>query len=171
MPTTRCGPACGANGGQMATRRTGNRLWTPADTARQMELAAKRRKACELHVAGKSLDEIAVELGYAHRATAWKAIRKSLKETVQPAADEVRARALTRQEWLWEKARAAVEATGGDSKAIVAAQKVLDSTASLEGTKAPEKIQNVPGTMTADQARELLPLLLDRAKRLIGGSE
>lgn len=54
-------------------------------------LAAYRKaRAVELALAGHDYDSIARELGYAHRASAWKAVQRALGERKDRAVDAYR---------------------------------------------------------------------------------
>ena len=152
-----------------ATQGAGNRrLRTPEETAKHLALAEKRRKACELHVAGHNLDEIARQLGYATRSGAWRAIQRTLKEHTRPASEQERARAISRAEWLWGKASGRVESTGAEPKSVQAAAKVLEHLADLEGTNAPKKVEQIPHQLGVEEAKVLLVKAMDRARQIVG---
>jgi hypothetical protein len=58
-----------------------------ARTARAAVLA-KQRRGIELHSAGRSYDEIAEELGYANRGSAWRAVDRGLRVQRDLRADD-----------------------------------------------------------------------------------
>lgn len=74
-------------------------------------LAAYRKaRAVELALAGNSYDEIAQELGYANRGTAWRLVQNALRERLFAAVDAYREAELARlqrvEDALWLKAMA-----------------------------------------------------------------
>ena len=72
-------------------------MWSPpsANRGRAPYLSGKalakwRRARCvELALAGHSYDEIALEVGYQNRGTAWRAVQDSLNSTIAQAVTEL----------------------------------------------------------------------------------
>ena len=62
----------------------------PGQFATTLESAERQKAACELHAQGYDYDEIALELGYADRSGAWRAVRTALKNLPAPAANVLR---------------------------------------------------------------------------------
>ena len=63
---------------------------------RRITAVEKQRIALELRMAGRTLAEIAKELGYANHTSALYAINTALQKTLQPTADDFRALTLER---------------------------------------------------------------------------
>lgn len=88
-------------------------------------------RAVELRGAGFSYDDIGIELGYANRSGAWKAIQKALKAVQGDTVDEFRTLNLERLDALlavvWP------EAIAGDLKSVTAARQILNAQDRLLG--------------------------------------
>lgn len=101
-------------------------------------LAAWRRaRAVELATQGHTYEEIASEVGYANRGTAYKVVRKTLDENVAHAVEEHReievARLNALQAAVWERAMAGdVEAVDAVLKIVVARVKLLGLSSASE---------------------------------------
>jgi hypothetical protein len=70
---------------------------------RKLTQADKRVRALELRREGKNYRQIAKEIGWRSHVTAMNNVKAALKETVQEAADDLRAVESQRLEWLWAK--------------------------------------------------------------------
>jgi hypothetical protein len=70
---------------------------------RKLTQTEKRVRALELRRQGKNYRQIAKEIGWRSHTTAMDNVKAALKETVQEAADELRAVESERLEWLWRK--------------------------------------------------------------------
>ena len=88
-------------------------------------LLEKQRRGIELHDAGHSYDEIAHELGYSGRGSAWKAVDRGLRAQRDLRADEYLQTQITRYESVlstwWEKGT-----TGHDEKAAKIVLRTLE---------------------------------------------
>jgi len=102
-------------------------------------VAEKWAKALALRTAGKTYQEIAVEVGYADRSSAYNAVMDALKAMVREPADQARELELERLDKLtaavWERAMK------GDDFAIDRALKIADRRARLLGLDAPQKLE------------------------------
>lgn len=129
-------------------------------TAHTIEAVERERKALAAALSGKSFDDIATEVGYSNRGTAWRAVQRALKRTIQPAADEYRAIELMRLDGLllalWPRAIGSPasedqEATAPDYQAIDRVLKIAERRAKLLGLDAPVKVD--VGALVAEMAR------------------
>ncbi len=89
------------------------------------ELLERRTRAVQLVSAGCSYDEVAVELGYANRSGAWKAVQAALRAREAESVDEYRLLNLQRLDALL--AQVWPDAMRGDPKAVATARRILDS--------------------------------------------
>lgn len=107
-------------------RRTGTAVLTARD---------KQRRALELRTEGRTLDQIADELGYADKSGAHRAITAALDRHEAAAVDEYRdleaARLNELQQAIWPLAKA------GDIPAVTACVRIIDRRARLLGLDAP----------------------------------
>ena len=91
----------------------------------------KRARAVELMSEGKSYDQIAREVGFAHRGSAHRADSKALAERTVEAVDDLRQIELDRldrlQESLWPKAM------DGDLQAVITILRITDRRIRLLG--------------------------------------
>lgn len=132
---TEGGPSFNDASGTMAKRgqhRVGN-VAIPA--------AEKRSRAIELRRAGSSYEQIAKDVGFANRGTAFRAVQIGLRESLQEAGSEdLRSLELERLECLqrsrWSKA------VGGDDKAFDRVLAIMKRRAELMGLDAPVKLQH-----------------------------
>lgn len=101
----------------------------------------RQLKAVELRMAGRTYQEIATELGYAHPSGAHAAVQSVLKEARSEAAEEMRELELDRLNKLlsgvWEKALA------GDVKAVHAVLAIIDKRSKLAGLYSPTQYAEV----------------------------
>lgn len=99
------------------------------------EAIARERDALELKRAGVTYDVIADRLGFANRGSAYKAVQRALRRTLQEPADELRsieADRLDRMQFaVWAKAM------GGDLGAIDRVLRIMDRRAALLGLDVP----------------------------------
>ncbi len=99
---------------------------------RNKALAAWRRaRSVELAVGGQTYDEIAREVGYANRGTAYRVVQQALSQRVEEGVDELRRLEQDRldalQAGVWERALA------GDVAAVRTALRILESRCRLLG--------------------------------------
>lgn len=91
----------------------------------------RRTRAVELVLAGYSYDDIAHQVGYANRGTAWRAVQKALGDREVEAVDLYREMELARLDALqsacWESACA------GEIRAIEAVLRIIEKRARLLG--------------------------------------
>ena len=91
----------------------------------------RRARAVELAITGASYRAIAVEVGYSHRGTAYKAVHQALTGRVADGVDILRRLELARldalQTAVWDKALA------GDSAAVNTVLRILEQRARLLG--------------------------------------
>jgi len=104
----------------------------PARRHPNRPLAAWRRaRAVELATQGHTYEEIAGEVGYANRGTAYRVVRKALDENVAAAVEEYRevevARLNALQAALWDRA------ISGDVEAVEAVLKIVMARVKLLG--------------------------------------
>ncbi len=89
----------------------------------------------ELATQGHTYDQIASEVGYANRGTAYRVVRKALDENVAQAVEEYRevevARLNALQAAMWDKALA------GDVHAVDAVLKIVSARVKLLGLDHP----------------------------------
>jgi transposase-like protein len=80
----------------------------------------RRARAVELALAGHSYDDIARQIGYSNRGTAWKVVQKALQAREVTAVDEYRHTELARLDRLQEACwGAAVEGDLGAIEAVI----------------------------------------------------
>lgn len=91
----------------------------------------RKARSVELRLAGSEYEDIAREVGYSNRGTAWRAVNKALRERVDGAVDEYRELELARLDALqaacWEKAMA------GDIASATLVLKVMGQRSRLLG--------------------------------------
>jgi hypothetical protein len=94
----------------------------------------KRTRAVELALEGRSYEEIAHAVRFAHQGSAHRAVRKALSAREVEAVDDLRQEQLDRldrlQEAVWDKALA------GDLDAVALILKVIDQRSRLLGLAA-----------------------------------
>jgi hypothetical protein len=108
-------------------------------SARCRTAAVQRRtRAVELAGRGYSYEQIANAVGYAHRASAYRAVRQELDRVPAEAVDEYRRIVLERlgmlQAAVWEKAMK------GEESAVNSALKVIQLQVRLLGLDRPERM-------------------------------
>jgi len=100
-----------------------------------IEAAERQRQAIELRRSGCTFDEIAEQLGYSGRGSAYKAVRKALRNVTRQPVLEFLALELSRldalQQAVWP------QAINGDYKAADTVLKIMDRRASYLGLNAP----------------------------------
>src|SRR4051794_16459536 len=98
---------------------------------------AKWRKArcVELALAGHSYDEIAQEVGYQNRGTAWRAVQDALSSTIAEAVTEYRQLELARLDAL--QAAHWAQAVGGSVRSADLVLRVIDRRTKLLGLDQP----------------------------------
>lgn len=88
----------------MAKPRGGNGRYT-----RTLETAERDAEACRLRTQGLGYQEIADRLGMSSKSSAYEAVQRALRDTVQEPADELRHLELLRLDELARKARGVME--------------------------------------------------------------
>ena len=118
---------------------------------RRLSAAQKRVRALELRTEGKTFQQIADELKYRSKASAYDAVTKGLEETLQEPADALRrveSERLDRMlEGLWPKA------IKGDTWSVDRVLGIMDRRAKLFGLDKP------PSENLADEAQKYLDLV------------
>lgn len=103
------------------------------------ERLALEKRTLDLRRAGATYQEIADELGYKNRGTAYKALRRALGRTLQDSADNLRELEAARLDQLqlgsWKAAMR------GDPKAVANVLRVMERRAKLLGLDAPAKTE------------------------------
>ena len=91
----------------------------------------RKARSVELALQGVPYDDIAREVGYSNRGTAWRTVTKALRERVDEAVEEYRQTELARldalQLGLWDKA------TSGDIPSANAVLKIMEKRMRLLG--------------------------------------
>ena len=128
-------------------------------SARCRTAAVQRRtRAVELASRGYSYEAIAREVGYGHRASAYRAVRQELDRVPAEAVGEYRRIVLERlgmlQAAVWEKAMK------GDEASVNSALKVIQLQVRVLGLDRPENLAK------ADVPTVVVP---DRRTRVLGG--
>lgn len=129
------------------TKATPRRTSPGGKRCRNRPLAAWRRtRAVELATLGLSYDAIAHEVGYAHRATAYRAVHSALQERTAAAVAVLRQQELDRldalQHALWERAMT------GDVGAVLAVEKRVRARIRLQGLDGPRQANDRPPKAT-----------------------
>ena len=178
-PPTDAAPASTEDGGTSAST-TGN----PGDATRpptrgngsgptKVSAAEKRAQAVALRRQGKTFEEIATEVGYANKSSAFRAVDQALKAAVREQAVELIQLETERLDAmlaaLWPKIE------GGDARSIDTALRLSERRAKLLGLDAAQQVQHsgpdggaIPvsiGEMTADERRARLEELVHEARR------
>lgn len=100
----------------------------------------KQDDALALWISGHTYDEVATELGYANKSSAYKAVTAALtrrNEESEERAKQGRAIALERLRPLWRKALDNALSPEGGAKDLMAAAHLADRLQRLEGIKDP----------------------------------
>jgi transposase len=91
----------------------------------------RRARAVELALAGHSYDQIAEQIGYSNRGTAWRVVQRALRDREAEAVDVYREVELARLDALqsacWESACA------GDRQAVDTVLRIIEKRARLMG--------------------------------------
>ena len=118
-------------------RRTGQGRGEDAASPRLIEAAEKRARALELRKAGATYDQIAQQVGYAERGSAYRAVQTALQAITQEPAQEVRQLEVERLDamllGLWPAARK------GKEGAVDRVLRIMERRAKLLGLDAPVK--------------------------------
>lgn len=100
-------------------------------TARKTRAAYRQAQAVEMMLAGMDFDSIAVELGYATRSGAWRAVQRALSKQREALAGEYLTLEIQRldalQVALWD------EAMAGDVKAALGCLRIIEQRMALLG--------------------------------------
>jgi hypothetical protein len=143
----------------MATSDAGNRETPPrAGRGRWVRTAtAKHAEAVRLRSEGFSYDEIARQLGYRDKASAYNAVQRTLTREVREPADELRQIELIRLDSLWMQAMGVLTR----SHVTVSNGKVV--TINRDGETVP-----VPDDAPVLQAIDRLVKIMERRSKLLG---
>jgi len=109
----------------------------------------KERRAVALHMAGMKFDDIAEQVGYTNRGTAYETVMRAIRRETTQNVEEVRAAEIARLDelmlTLWPKARR------GELQAIDRVLKLMERRAKyLGGLEAPAKIDVTVEQITPD---------------------
>jgi len=105
---------------------------------RALTYAEKKVRALELRREGKDFRHIARELGWKSHTSAYEAVVKGLRETMQEPADELRKVESERLDWLWRKVEERMDTD--HLWAVDRGLKVMERRASLFGLdRVPER--------------------------------
>ena len=112
----------------------------PASKAQQTLVAERRRAAVQLRIAGHSWYEIAQQLGYDSKASAYTDVRRALEKAVRDLSIPLE----VHRELMLQRLDAMLNALwpnvlAGDTKAIDAAGRLLDRYMRLLGLEAPQR--------------------------------
>lgn len=111
----------------------------------------RKARSVELVLQGYSYDQVAAEVGYANRGTAWRTVTKALGERTELAARELRELETARLDYLQSKLVDGIEA--GDVKAINAATRIVMARARLHGLdRISEPVEPMQGRIIVDPA-------------------
>lgn len=109
-------------------RKTGTKK--PKTRPRNVQAVDRRRRAMEMRLAGASLQAIADALGMSV-SSVHETIQVGLRESLQPASDELREMELQRLDVLWKSLQKGVKA--GEADSVRAAVRVMEQRARLLG--------------------------------------
>jgi hypothetical protein len=111
----------------------------------------RKARSVELVLQGHTYDQVAAEVGYANRGTAWRTVSKALAEQKEQAVDELRALEVARLDYLQTKLLDGIEA--GEVKSINAAVRIILARSRLYGLDKPsEPVQPPVGRVVIDPA-------------------
>ena len=114
-------------------------------------LAKWRRARCvELALAGHSYDEIALEVGYQNRGTAWRAVQESLNSRIAEAVEEYRELELARLDAL--QAAHWPQAVAGSVRSADLVLRVIDRRIKLLGLDQPRMEDDRPRYLVVSAA-------------------
>ena len=120
---------------------------------RKLRLATVEREvwALELRTTGATYEQIAVEVGYAGKAGAWKAVQRALKATLAEPAGELRTLELARLDTLWASMyeRAIDPAARDAARCCEVCLRIMARRARLLGLDAPQRIEEHVVTQAA----------------------
>jgi hypothetical protein len=134
--------------------------------SRRARASWRRARAVELALAGHDYDTIAVEVGFSHRASAWRAVDQALTERVADNADHYRALTLARLEELLASHWTAAT-HHGDTKAADLVLKVVAQQIKLLGLdQAGQVAEQVQTVVVAGTSEEYIAAL----QRVVAGS-
>ena len=139
-------------------------------TSRKRSRCRRKTRACELRAEGRSLEDVAIELGYAGKSGAFRAIRRGMARTLEPAT-ELRAQTNATLTLLIDEAMdVAMDRQAPDRwQAFAALVQLLNRQAKLMGLDAPPRRAlgvldgEVLATLMAKMERELRSLGVDPA--------
>ena len=106
------------------------------DNKEQMQ--AKRNRAYDLRLSGKTYRQIGMEMGVSH-VTAQNWVKDYLAEVTLPLVDEVRKQEVDRMQRILDRLEA--RADEGDDKALALQLKVSERLCKMLGADAPQQVQ------------------------------
>jgi hypothetical protein len=110
----------------------------------------RKARAVELRLAGLEYEDIAKQVGYTNKGTAWRTVTKALRERVDDAVEELRALEMARldalQAALWDQAMA------GDTRSADAILRIIDRRVRLLGLDQVAVKEEFPRTVVVDPA-------------------
>jgi len=107
---------------------------------RQFAAMERRKKALEMRMAGLTYQQIADNLGYGNRNSAYDAVDSALRDI--PRENAVKLRTLELERLDFAASRIAKRVSQGDLPAIDRWLKIQERRARLQGLDAPTRIQN-----------------------------
>lgn len=111
----------------------------------------RKVRSIELVLQGYTYDQVAAEVGYANKGTAWRTVSKALAEQKVQAVDELRALEVRRLDYLQTKLLDGIE--DGDVKSINAAVRIIMARSRLFGLdKLSDPVQAPIGQVVIDPA-------------------
>lgn len=111
----------------------------------------RKARSVELVLQGHTYEQVAAEVGYANRGTAWRAVSRALAERMEQGVEELRTVEAARLNYLQTKLLDRIEI--GDVPAINAAVRIIMARARLFGLdKASEPVDPPKGRVIIDPA-------------------
>jgi hypothetical protein len=127
-------------------------------SAAAIERAERERKAIALRLQNWSFEEIAVELGFADRSGARKAVERGLSRWMRETDEDFRARELEHTEMIIDRLMPMIDRDEPDLKAIDRLLKTMDHRAKIMGLYAkrptvPDTYPDAPTRAAEDKAQ------------------
>ena len=139
----------------------------PTSLAQRAATAERRRKAIALRLAGAQYEQIAEQLGYANRQAAREDIRRSLEQNIKEgSADGETLRELNRLRMERLLVVAWQQAMNGDSKAMEAARRMIESMNRMYGIGTTMRVEHITIDAVDAEIARLQEKLADNDRRL-----